>query len=157
MDKNADTVYADLTSCNHRISNFLTYLTACKSLRFEVLDLGMRRFPAIRYRGVSVDGLPAATEYVLETRPYPEIMPERPERRAIIRNFVGMILLYEMDLRELEPLYAQYPGKRPHQINLLDIAVAACDSDRLSHELQWIRAIARDVETMVKANEPGVA
>jgi hypothetical protein len=149
VDNATDVVYVDLTNCNKRIQYFLTCLGALKGLRIEIVELGRRRFPAIRYKGVTVSGLPACTEYLLWARHYPELLPATPEKAALIRDLVGQLMLYLNDLPELAPIYVERRTKTLQTLNLLDIAVAACGSPKLPKNLAWVNDIARQVDRLV--------
>lgn len=157
MDNSSDSLYIDFSLCNERIINFLTSLAALKGLRIIPTELGRVRFPAIRFMGLAINGLPAVTELILETKPAPEILPADPRRRALLREYTGAVLLHEMDLKDLAPLYKDTLPKPAHQIDMLDLAIAGCASPDLAADLQWINAVNNNVQEAINLPTETVA
>lgn len=150
MDNNSNTLYLDCSKCSTRVGRFLTNIARIKGLTVVPINLNRERGPSIRYMGLTIDGLPAITELLLEAKPAPNLLPADPRRRALIRNFTGNVLLDRMHLNDLIPLYATQLQRPITQINLLDVALGACQD---ANSERWIQDIAIFVAKAVAREE----
>lgn len=105
--------------------------------------------PAIEYKRVCIQGFWPSIDCLVYLRPYPEIEPAHPERRAATRSLVEMLLAYPDFIARFEELFRrQYsPDAVP---TILQLAVCAVVNTQ-NVVPQW----ARDLRDHLSNQPPG--
>ena len=152
MDRTTDAVYVADTKFDERML-CLDRVTKIKGLRlipraFE----SVTNHPTIVYRGVQVQGWWPCVEYLLDVRPFPNLLPSSVQERAIIRASVDLILRQPLYIGQFQQLYARQlkansaitlPYNTPL---LLDIAIASYEHTPLAETFPWIEPLATAVD-----------
>lgn len=109
--------------------------------------------PALVCRGIQIEGFWPATHWVLETTPYPELMPETPERRAVVSSLVEIVLLKPAEtLAAIASLYDRSPFAST-KLTLLDVAVVAAAHAYPNLDTTWCDATTAHVTAAAKNPE----
>lgn len=153
MDRANDVVYIDLVGTIEPMHIFLTWLARFKGLRTEVIETAADRSPAIVFQGIQIEGFWPCVDFLLDTRPYPDILPDTPGKRAVIRSLTERVLSNAACLGEIATYYNSYRGTAlPPQSTLLDLAVAAQASSPAAHRYPWAITIAELVDRRINAH-----
>lgn len=127
MDKSADAVHFDLTDASTSASRFLVLLAAAKGLDINRTSIEATIRPVAIYRGVHVEGFWPITAYLNDVRPHPELLPDTPERRALVMSFVEALILGRLTPDDFSVCYTGHNrfANRNARPSLLDVAVMA--------------------------------
>jgi len=144
MDRSRDVLYLDITSTREPLIAFFTLLGQYKELDVRTAELHADRAPALAYRSVQIEGLWPCIWYLLDVRPYPDVLPDPPQKRAIILTLTDRVLAGDHDLNEFMDYYRTPDGSLALKpwLYTLDFAIAAHALDLgYAHQHPWLRTI----------------
>lgn len=143
MDHSPDRLLVDHTGTLTPACAFLHLLGMVKGLTPTATTLADASLsPAIVHRGVQIQGFWPAVHYLMDVRPYPELLPSSAARRGVVASLTELVLTDASYLAQVAPLYAQGPRATPHHTTLLDLAVAAYRNTTLEPVYPWIIQVA---------------
>ena len=105
----------------------------------------------IVYRGVQVFGFWPSVEYLLDVRPYPNLLPSTVRERAIVRTSADLVLSQPMHIGQFHTLYVrangdtEIPGTSP---SLLDVAIASFKETPIAETFPWVDRLASRVDAI---------
>lgn len=125
MDKSADTIHFDFTDVSTNASRFLVLLAAAKGLDINRVTIDATIRPAAIYRGVHIEGFWPITAYLNDVRPHPELLPDTPERRALVMSFVEALVQGRLSPDDFSVCYVGHNrfANRNARPSLLDLAI----------------------------------
>jgi hypothetical protein len=138
----ADSLLIDHSGTLTPATSFLRLLSLIKGLQPKTTilsDIGLS--PAIEHRNIQIQGFWPAVHYLLDLRPYPELLPLTPSRRGVIASLTELVLTNAAYLAQVAPLYAKSPQALSNQPTLLDVAVASYCNTELETPYPWIRNV----------------
>lgn len=135
-------------------TTFIRLLGRIKGLHTTAAELpGVTLTPAIEYRGIQIQGFWPAVNYLLDIRPYPELLPDTPDKRGIARSLTEMILTETACLGQLAALYQTQPPHALGHMSLVDLAVAVYSDTLFSARYPWIDTVAENLEQFIASEE----
>lgn len=152
MDRANDVVYIDFTGVVDPTHIFLAWLARVKGLRTSVVETNAARSPAIVYQGIQIEGFWPCVDFLLDARPYPDVLPDTPGKRAVVRSLTERILADPTTLGEIAVYYLTPQGPElPARLTLMDLAVVAQSFTLHTHRYPWLSSIARQVDARLAA------
>lgn len=122
MDSETDTVFLN---GNCKYGRLICLIAKYKGLSVKPLK-DATFSPAIQHRWVTVAGSWACIEYLLDVYPYPELMPETPASRAVMRSLVEALFNEHVTIESFKDLCESRSKKICHnEVTLLDLALIA--------------------------------
>lgn len=146
-------LYVDASQSGTPDGRFLALLAQAKWLEPIFVELDDARLdPAIRYKDVQIEGFWPSVNYLLEIRPYPELLPDTPERRGAVRSLTELIKSDPSQLEELGLYYsASSTGFMTPRPLLVDFAVAAYASEKTLERLPWTSRTRDAVHRLIES------
>lgn len=98
--------------------------------------------PCVTHGRLRVMGFWPCLDYICDIRPYPEILPDTPVKRAVIRSLVSQLLTDATVLGQLSTLYvvqlARSHRDDSNRPTLLDLAVSSRHVHPLAEDYPWV-------------------
>lgn len=113
--------------------------------------------PAIEHRGVQIQGFWPAVHYLLDLRPFPELLPTTPSKRGIIASLTELVLTDAGYLGEVAPLYFHSNQLVNRHPTLLDVAVASYHDTPLIEPFPWILAVTNQLLQQIEYHQESIA
>ena len=133
----------------------LARIARLKNLKLVPVAMREVQGASIVYRGIQVYGFWPSVEYLLDVRPYPNLLPNTVWERAIVRTSASLVLDQPMYIGQFHALYIQnngdiaVPGVTP---TLLDIAIASYKDTPMSETFPWVDDLANAVDLLIAHN-----
>lgn len=160
MDRTTDAIYIADTKFDEQML-CLALVAKIKGLRLIPTQLEpVAKNPAIIYRGVQVQGWWPCVDYLLDVRPYPNLLPNSVQQRAIVRTSVDLILSQPFYIGQFHQLYAKQGNtdgciELPHATPLLlDIAIASYEHTPVADTFPWVKPLADAVNDEIASILP---
>ena len=122
MDSSSDTVFV---YGNCEFGRLIRLVAKYKGLSTADLDSAYVT-PSVRHRNITMCGAWPIIDYLLDVVPYPDLMPETPAKRGVMRSLVNSLFNEQVGIPEFKELCVGNSVKAcARRTTLLDLALLA--------------------------------